>query len=101
MGLLTFVFIYCGELFKQFDGLFSLVHTEAERGKETQDVGRGSTRKDVLVVNKVIAEVLDRPFKLNTNHQALTTYVDDAWICLLQLLEFADKVVTHFGSVLY
>ena len=101
MGLLTFVFIYCVGLFKQFDGLFCLVHTEAERGKETQDVGRGSTRKDVLVVNKVIAEVLDRPFKLNTNHQTLTTYVDDIWICLLQFLEFADKVVTHFGSVLY
>ena len=73
-----------------------LVHGQAERRQEADDVGAAHARKDVLLLEQAQAQVFDGFVELEADHQAAAAYVLD----LGQFLQLVQQVGTYTGGIL-
>ena len=62
-------FLSIQHLAESYDEFLCLVHAQAERRQQTDRVGSGYSRKDLLFEQQLAAYFLDRFFELDTDHQ--------------------------------
>ena len=76
---------YCSHRILQAgEELIRFVHAEAERGKQTDDIGSAYTCKDFLLEEQFRTQLFNRLFKFQPYHQTTSAHFLDA----LETLQF-------------